>query len=35
MPSARPGGITKIVEDALEALPIDRKLFERLKALKK
>lgn len=30
-----PGGITKIVEDALEALPIDRKLFERLKALKK
>lgn len=30
-----PGGITKIVEDALDALPINRKLFEQLKAMKK
>ena len=30
-----PGGITRIVEEALEALPIDRELLARLKALKK
>lgn len=30
-----PGGITRIVEKALEELPIDRKLFEQLKNLKK
>lgn len=30
-----PGGITRIVEEALESLPIDRELLARLKALKK
>ena len=30
-----PGGITRIVEEALEKLQIDRKLFEQLKNLKK
>lgn len=30
-----PGGITRIVEEALEELPIDRELLARLKALKK
>ena len=30
-----PGGITHIVETALEELPIDRELLARLKALKK